>query len=82
MTDPTTPHVGQMVLYWETDTECSPAVISRILPGFPGVVDLTVLRSAPGTVGPPCREVAAVSGSGEQGAWGSWTALNTPPGGS
>lgn len=81
MAEPTTPHMGQMLLYWETDTECSPAVVSRLYPGFPGVVDLVVFKAAtPGAV--PCRTVAEVSTSGEQGAWGSWTLLGAAPGGS
>lgn len=80
MAEQVQPYAGQMVLYWETDVESSPAVVARVIPGFPGMVDLTVLRSAPGSNGLPCREVAQVSWSGDQGAWGSWTALNTPPG--
>jgi hypothetical protein len=82
MNDPTRPYVGQMVLYWETDTECSPAVVARLIPGHPGIVDLTVLRAEMGVAGPPCRTVTEVASAGEQGAWGNWTLLGAPPGGS
>lgn len=61
--------LGDMVLYWETDTVCSPAVVQAVRDER--IVDLVVFRSATAN-DPPCRHVPGVAFQQEP-AEGSWT---------
>lgn len=75
--DPTQPYVNKPVLFWETDTICSPAVVQAAY--AERVVDLVVFRALTPN-DPPCRHMGMVSFQQEP-AEGSWTVLDAQPGG-